>query len=424
MATRRPSRGGGGFGPVLRLPEFRALLGAQLLSLVGDRVAAVALSVLVFRQSGSPVLAAATYAATYLPWLVASPLLAPLADRLPRRSIMVVSDLARAGLVAVMVLPGLPVVALMGLLVVTVLITPAFSTARAALLPGVVGPERYVAASTVDRLSTQLAGVGGFAAGGLLLAAVGPRACLALDAATFLASAALVRLKVAERRAEPRPREGFWAEVTGGGRLVFADRFLTRLVVTAWVLAAVSAVPEGLAVTYAHEVHAGPVAVGLLTASWPLGAFVSVLLAGRWVPASRRLRILRPLAILGLVPLLVPVLHPTLPLVLACWAASGIASAYQLPANATFVQLVPDSHRGRALGLAQSGIFLGQGLLLLAAGAAAEHWPVSDVVAVIAAVALVLVAGLQVGWGNAERGVAAALPELAADPVAPLARSA
>ena len=97
---------GAGLGQALRVPEFRALWAAELVSVAGDQLARVGLSVLVFGRTGSAAWAAATYALTFLPALVGGVLLGRLADRHPRRQVMIVCDLVRALLVALMVLPG------------------------------------------------------------------------------------------------------------------------------------------------------------------------------------------------------------------------------------------------------------------------------------------------------------------------------
>src|SRR5829696_10543253 len=84
------------FREVFAVSEFRALWSAELLSVVGDQLARVALSVLVFQRTNSAGLTALTYALTYLPDLVGGPLLSGRADRFPRRTIMVTTDLLRA----------------------------------------------------------------------------------------------------------------------------------------------------------------------------------------------------------------------------------------------------------------------------------------------------------------------------------------
>lgn len=55
------------FGAVFAVPEFRVLWLAQVLSVVGDQLARVALSVLTFHRTGSPLLTGAVYALSYLP---------------------------------------------------------------------------------------------------------------------------------------------------------------------------------------------------------------------------------------------------------------------------------------------------------------------------------------------------------------------
>jgi hypothetical protein len=68
---------------VFAVAEFRALFGAQLLSTLGDQLARVALAVLVFQRTSSPGLTTLTYALTYLPDLLAGPLLSGLGRSLP-----------------------------------------------------------------------------------------------------------------------------------------------------------------------------------------------------------------------------------------------------------------------------------------------------------------------------------------------------
>src|SRR5512135_3855078 len=70
MPPKPSAQGRLGFRDVLAIREFRAMFVAHLLSLVGDQVAKVVLAILVFDRTSSATLAAATYALTYLPWLV------------------------------------------------------------------------------------------------------------------------------------------------------------------------------------------------------------------------------------------------------------------------------------------------------------------------------------------------------------------
>src|SRR4029078_12275332 len=107
IAVRRPT-----YTDVLRAPEFRAIWLADVQSLVGDQIARVALTVLVFARTGSAGLTGITYALTYLPSVVGGAFLSPLADRYRRRAVMIWCDLSRMVLLVVMALSWLPLPAL------------------------------------------------------------------------------------------------------------------------------------------------------------------------------------------------------------------------------------------------------------------------------------------------------------------------
>ena len=190
---------------VLAVGEFRVLWIAQAASLLGDQLARIAIAWLVFRDTGSALLTAVTYAVTFLPWVVGGPLLGGLADRHPLRTVMVTCSLLSGVFVAVISLPGLPLWVLCGLLFVVVLLESPFLSARAALLVEVLPDDRYVLASALGSITMQVVQIAGFPLGGLLVAVLGPRSALLADAATFLLGAVLVRFGV---RFRPAPVTG------------------------------------------------------------------------------------------------------------------------------------------------------------------------------------------------------------------------
>ena len=124
---------GATFGEVFAIPEFRALWLAQVLSVTGDQLARVALTLLVFDRTHSALLAAVTFAASVVPTFVGGIILSGLADRLPRRAVMIACDLIRVALVAVMALAGVPIAVLVVLLFLVTLVGAPFLSARAAL---------------------------------------------------------------------------------------------------------------------------------------------------------------------------------------------------------------------------------------------------------------------------------------------------
>lgn len=99
MGVTKPAAG---FAGVLRQREFRLLWLADIQSLLGDQIARVALSVLVFDRTHAGFATAAVYALTFLLAVVGTIALGPLADRLPRRALLVAGDGIRAALLATM----------------------------------------------------------------------------------------------------------------------------------------------------------------------------------------------------------------------------------------------------------------------------------------------------------------------------------
>ena len=351
-------------------PQFRSLWLAQAISLTGDQLARVAIASLVYAKTGSAFVTALIYAVTYLPWLIGGPLLGGLADRYPRRAIMVICQLISAVLVALMAVPGMPLTALASLLFFVVLAESPFLSARASLLVDVLPDDRYVLASALNQLTIQASFVVGFAGGGVLVLWLDPTGALLLDAVSFLLAAALVRFGVRARPAIGGSDHlgGSWQRMKVGSKVVFGDPRLRGLVLLAW-LAFFWVVPEGLAAPYGDG---SPTAVGLLLAAQPAGSTVGGLVLSRMVRPTTRLELMGPLAVLSCAPLLFFAASPPVPVAVALLVVSGVGTSYNVPANAAFMQALPAERRGQAFGLVSAGMVAGQGISITIAGAAAE----------------------------------------------------
>lgn len=396
--AERPAR----FRDVFAIGEFRYLWLAQVFSVAGDQLAAVGVAVLVYDRTHSPAWTALTYAMTFLPDLAGGALLAGLADRYPRRQVMVVADVIRAVLVALMALPGQYIAVLIVLLVAVQLLASPFTAARNAVLPAVLSGDLYVAGVTITRITLQLGQVVGFAVGAAIVAGVGTPVALVVDAATFVVSAVLVRLGSRPHRPSSYVHgpQTWWGTVRSGFTLVVADRRLRSLVGLACVSGAY-VVPEGLAVPYAAQIHAGTQAVGWLMAANPAGMVVGMLVLQRMRPEIR-LRLMGPLAVATCVVLLPTGLAPVLGGAVALWFLSGVASAYNLTTNATFVQSVPDHSRGQALGLAQAAIRVSQGVGIVGSGLLAQLLRPGQVVALAAVVGVLMAVSTATAWSRAD----------------------
>src|SRR6202008_2728092 len=116
----------------------------------------------VYARTASALLAAVTFVASIIPLFIGGVTLAGLADRFPRRTVMITCDLLRCALVLLMVVPGVPVAALVALLFTVTLISAPFTAARSALVPDVLDGEKYVLGQTVTLTTSQFAQVIGF----------------------------------------------------------------------------------------------------------------------------------------------------------------------------------------------------------------------------------------------------------------------
>ncbi len=371
------------FRDVFAVREFRALWFSMVLSVAGDRLALVALTLLVYGRTRSPLLAAVVYAAGYLPWVIGGLFLAGVADRRPRRTVMIFCDAVRAVLVAAMTVPHVPIGALVALLFATNTFAPPFESARAAITPDILQGERYVLGTAVIQTTFLGGQVMGAAGGGLAVAYLGVRPSLVIDAATFVLSALFIGLGTRARPAAQTETDAQspWARMLDGFRLVFGDQALRTLLLLGWLVFFYT-IPEGIAAPYAARLGGGPIATGLVIASTAFTTTIVTPLFTRFVRPRRRLALMGPLAVLTCVALLGTALRPDLAVSLLIFSLSAAFAIYQIAANTAFVVRVPKERRAQAFGIANMGVIVGQGTAFVAAGAAAQIFSPAAVIAV------------------------------------------
>ncbi len=388
-----PSDSGSARSPyraVLANREFVAILVSQALSTTGDQIARIAIAILAFERTGSALVASATYAVSYLTWLIGGPFLSSLADRFPRRTVMVLSDVGRAGLVSILIVDAMPLPVVFAVLLGAGLLAPPFDSARSATLPDLLPGDLYVTGSLVINLMYQGAQVVGFAVGGALVALLGTQTAIALDAATYVVSAlALVAFVRQRPAAATEPSRGVLQDTRAGLRVVRDNPRMRRLLVYALLAMAIVIAPEGVAVVVAHRLGGADTAAGLLTASVPLGFLIGGFVLLR-VDARKREALLPALCVVSAVPLLLTPLVDQLWLVLALWVLSGTGSALQIVASAGYVQAAPAAFRSRAYGIATTALMGIQGLTLLLAGVLADAVGSREAVAAIALAGLLV----------------------------------
>lgn len=355
--------------------EFRAIFAAHVLSILGTVLAAVALAVLVYRQTGSPVLTGLIFALTYLPYALSGVLLSGIADRYPARRVLVACDLVSAVCVVVMAVPGAPLAVLFVLRTATSMIAPLFTGTRAASLADILEGDLYILGRSLVRIVSQTSQIVGFGVGGLVLVWLSPRGTLCLTVATFLGSALLLRLGTHDRPARVAGNGALMRHsLASAGQLLSHPR-IRALLLMWWVPPMFFAVAEGVAAPFADAAGAGSLGLGIFLAAMPAGTVTSEILAGTLLGPATRDRIAVPLAGLSLLPMAAFAVDPGLPLAVALLLATGLCAAYALGMDKWFVQEVPEERLGQAMSLLGAGIMTLQGIGVTVGGAIAEWAP-------------------------------------------------
>ncbi|MEU6249936.1 MFS transporter [Glycomyces sp. NPDC047010] len=367
-SDRRPR-----FSDVVRDREAAAYLLAFCLSNAGSMLNRVAVTALVWANTGSSALAVASFAISYAPYLGLAQVLGAVVDRYAYRNVMVACDVARAGLVALLLIPGMPVPAMMAVVFAVAAVQPAYNAARTATLAQILTGDRLATAMALTMSTAGIAQILGFLAGGLL-SSVDPYIALAVNAALFAVSAVavlgLVKYRPSVNKREERRH--VLAETADGLRMLRDNRVLRTVSLGIWGLYALTAVPEGVAVLWAAHLGRGSATQGLIMAIDAAGAVVAVLLFARFVRPSMRYKLIRPLAFLAPLALTAALLDPPLPGVLVLAAGAGAATMIMAPMNATLAQCIPEGWRGRVVSAVNAGLQLSQGIAIAGVGLVAE----------------------------------------------------
>ena len=273
---------------VLRQRDFRLLFLGQATSAVGDRLVFVALALYV-TDIGSPSDVGLVLAANALP-LVAFVLVGGVwADRMPRHLLMVGTDLVRCALhalLAALIFTG--AVEIWHIVVIEALFGTAeafFRPAQTGLLPQTVPEEMIQPAWAASSALDTTAAFVGPALGTALVLGLGAGWAFAVDAATFLVSAAfLVRLRPRERGDAPE-RQSALHELREGLREVRSRTWVWVTILAFSIALLTSFGPfTTLGPTVAEEVYGAAGLYGVLAAASGAGTMAGALIGFRWRP--------------------------------------------------------------------------------------------------------------------------------------------
>jgi len=368
---------------LLAIRDYRLLWGAQIVSAYGDRLTQLALAALVYGMTGSEAGLGLVLTISELPHALLGLLAGTVADRVSRKTMLVVTDCVRAALVLVLALwGGVPLAVVYIVTIAHATATVFFQPTRYAVLPDIVPRDRLLHVNTLDETTLGALDPLAYLAGGALVAAVGVQLAFGVDALTFLVSAALIAATTPRAasmwRAERSTVGSVRAETIEGVRILFHDRVLraNSLLMLGATLIASAETPLIYMLAFSHW-QRGTFGLGILEASLAIGFLLGAFACG---PAVQRFgngyAIVLGLVGSGALMALVAVL-PFWPAVVANGVSGIFNMLFFVPGITLAQERAPSEARARVLSSRSAimavGIFVSYALVTALATAAAPQ---------------------------------------------------
>ncbi|MFG2633931.1 MFS transporter [Streptomyces sp. NPDC048362] len=377
--------------------DFNLLWAGQCLSDLGGAMADLALPLLVLQQTGSPARAGLVGTTALAAAMVCRLPAGVLADRFDRRRLMIVSDvfrLALFALLAALLLTGTaPIAVIVAVVACSAAATAVFSTAEHAAIRNLVRPDQIAAAVARNEARAYGTSLAGPPLGGLLFG-IGralPFAGNALSHLLSLVAVLCVREPLQQPRREPPPSAG--ASAVQGLRFALGHPFLRALLLIA---APLNMAFTGVVFTLTLSLRrAGlsPFLVGLAGTIFAVGGFLGAF-AAPTLQRVLRLPVLLTLlcwttaALMALSALLSPSILAAVPLAAAVFLGpTANAALFGHQAAVT-----PDHLQGRVVGLVLLAAGSAAALAPALAGAVLGRW--NDETAMLVFAVLVVVAAV------------------------------
>lgn len=259
-----------------------------MISLVGSAVTYVVMPVLVYSITGSATWTALVAVAEGLPYLLTGLWAGALADHVDRRTIMVVSDVCGAVVLATIPVAAwldaltAPHVLIVGFVAQTVFVF--FDAANQGALPSLVSRERLPSANSLVFGGSTVVDTIVPALVGLLLVVVTPSTLISIDVVTFVASALLVRAIVRPLSGQRSTRPPRWSAVVEGLRFIARHEVIRVMIVVGSLQAFSGGAFVAVLVVWADEtlgIREGDWQLGLLFGLWGAGAVLGSVLMPR-----------------------------------------------------------------------------------------------------------------------------------------------
>ncbi|HXV03966.1 MAG TPA: MFS transporter, partial [Gaiellaceae bacterium] len=361
----------------------------------------------VFDRTNSATWVSALFVADFLPAIVIGFAAASLVDRLPRRRLMIGADLVRFAVFAALPLAGSAAV-IVALAAVAGFATGFFRPAVYAGLPNLVSDDELANANSILQTIENLTLAIGPILGGALVATTGPDVAYLINAATFLASAALLAgIPGRLLQAATAPGRGYWRDLSDGFALIRRSRALLTIL-AAWnvVMLATAAANVSEIVLAKDAFDAGDFGYGLLVGATGIGLAFGSLMAGSFLEHRALAAVYAGSIGVIALGLLAAAASPDVWVAAAFVAFVGVGNGAAVVCNALLVQRgAPDELRGRAFTVLMSSNYAVLGLGILVAGPLTDAlgarvvWAIAGMLAALAAGI-----GLTMARGVAARG--------------------
>lgn len=366
----------------LRYPNFRRWFVGQVLSLAGTWMQSVAQGWLVYQMTGSEMALGAISFAGSIPTLFLMLPAGVIADRMSKRRLLVITQMAMMACAFVLaLLTWTNVLRVWHVAVLAFLlgvINSFDAPARLALTPQMVDDRRDLQnAIALGATMFNLARVVGPAIGGIVLAAVGAGWCFAINGLSFLAVlVALLGMRLPDDVGRPARTRPMAAEIGDGLRYVWRQPVVRALVALIGMASIFGFSYAVLLPAYASDVlKVGETGYGMMNAAVGVGALTgSLAVASLSRHQAKGMQItvgslVFPLALLAFST------TRSFPLTMICLACAGIGFVTQNATSNTIVQMmVPDELRGRVMSVYSLMFFGTAPVGALFAGAVAERW--------------------------------------------------
>ncbi|MDP9227198.1 MAG: MFS transporter [Actinomycetota bacterium] len=392
-----------------RRGSIRRLALAAAVSGIGDWAATIALSLVIFRETHSTVWLSASFFFIQAPKGFLAPVAGAMADRFDRRRLLIASELLAAATYGLMIVVRAPIL-LIALGAVAALFSLPSGPAASAAVPNLIGGEELSWANGTIAAAFRVGTLVGPAIGGAVYASAGAGVVFAVNAVSFVASAALIAQVRGDFRASrsdaAEPKSDVWA----GLRFILRTPVLLALTVVgavSFISAEISTVAE---LPLVHEFGVGGLGYGIMNTAWGAGGVLGALAAARVVrkqhePAAAVYGILFFALFLGLVGL-----APVFALVPVLFFLFAFSDPFSYVGFGGIIQRgTPDEIRGRVFG-AISGVmsmsmavaYAGAGFIVEATG-----WRLVYVVGGVVGIACAVALGIAlrvIGPGSKEAG--------------------